>query len=80
MSTGGVGSALAAFAVAATTLVLLTFGLAYMSATARDAVLERLRGAAPKVKRWGGALLLVVGAWMLSLAAFADFFAGVFPV
>lgn len=66
--------------MAAVTLVVLTFGLVYAVATAREALIERLRSRAPTVKRWGGGLLVVVGVWMLSLAAFADFFAGIFPV
>lgn len=61
-------------------LVVLTFGLVYAVTTAREALVERLRSGAPAVKRWGGGLLMVVGVWMLSLAAFADFFAGVLPV
>lgn len=66
--------------MAATTLVVLTFGLVYAVATARAALVERMRSGAPTVKRWGGGLLVMVGIWMLSLATFADFFAGVFPV
>ena len=66
--------------MAAVTLVLLTFGLVYAVMTARESLVEGLRGAAPTVKRWGGGLLTVVGIWMLSLAVFPDFFAGIFPV
>lgn len=61
-------------------VVVLTFGLVYAVATAREALVESLRSGAPTVKPWGGGLLMVVGVWMLSLAAFADFFAEVFPV
>jgi len=32
------------------------------------------------MKRWGGRILLVVGAWLIALAVFAGFFARVFPV
>ena len=41
---------------------------------------ERTRGGAPTVKRWGGGLPVILGLWMLSLAAFTDFFAGILPV
>lgn len=66
--------------MAAVTLVVLTFGLVYAVVTAREGLVEGLRGSAPTVKRWGGGLLAVVGVWMLSLAVFADFFAGIFSV
>ena len=66
--------------MAAATLVVLTFGLVYAVATAREAFVDRLRRGTPNVKRWGGGLLVVVGVWMLSLAVFADFFSRVFPV
>lgn len=56
------------------------FGLVYAVAAAQDELVDRLRAGAPTVKRWGGGLLLLVGIWMISLGAFADFFAGVFPV
>lgn len=77
---GGLGAALGAFGVMAVTLVLLTFGLAWLTASAQEEVVERLRAGAPTVKRWGGALLVLVGIWILSLAAFADSFSRTIPV
>jgi len=56
------------------------FGLVYAVAAAQEELVDRLRAGAPTVKRWGGGLLLLVGIWMTSLGAFADFFAGIFPV
>lgn len=58
----------------------LTFGAALAITGARERAVEGLRAAAPRIKVWSGALLLLIGAWTLALAAFADFFAGVFPV
>ncbi len=73
-------AALVAFAVAAVALVVLMFALALLIATAQQRTVLALRAGAPAVKRWGGRILLVVGAWLLALSAFADFFARAFPV
>lgn len=32
------------------------------------------------MKRWGGRILLAVGAWFIALGIFAEFFAEIFPV
>jgi hypothetical protein len=61
-------------------LVLLLFALSLAIATAREQTVEGLRASGPAVKRWGGRILVLVGAWFLILAVFADFFAGLFPV
>lgn len=42
--------------------------------------MERLQASAPQIKRWGGALLLIVGTWIFVLGLFAEAFATVFPV
>lgn len=49
-------------------------------AGAQEATVERLQAGSPTVKRWGGALLLVVGTWTFVLGLFAEAFATVFPV
>lgn len=69
-----------AFATAAATLVLLTFGIVLLVATAQEAAVRRLQAGAPEIKRWGGALLLIVGTWTFMLGLFAEAFATVFPV
>ena len=56
------------------------FALAVLVATAQQATVEAVQAGAPAVKRWGGRILLVVGAWLIALAVFAGFFARVFPV
>lgn len=69
-----------AFTTAAATLVVLTFGIALLVAGAQEATVERLQAGAPRIKRWGGALLLIVGTWTLVLGLFAEAFATAFPV
>jgi uncharacterized protein involved in cysteine biosynthesis len=61
-------------------LVVLMVALAVLVATAQQRTVDALRAGAPAVKRWGGRILLVVGAWLIALAVFAGFFARVFPV
>lgn len=66
--------------VAAITIVLLLFGVSYAIGMAQEGVVARLRSATPAVKRWGGYILVGVGAWFIILSLFADFFSGIFPV
>ena len=80
MSFGGFLSALLAFLVAAAALVVLMFTLALVLAAAQERTAEFLRAGAPAVKRWGGRILILVGAWFVILGIFADEFAGVFSV
>lgn len=56
------------------------FALALLLATARERLVDSMKQGAPTVKRWGGRTLVAVGAWLITLGAFADFFADVFPV
>ena len=56
------------------------FALAISLAAAQERTVAATRESAPAVKRWGGRILVLVGLWLIALAAFADFFAGVFPV
>lgn len=49
-------------------------------ALAQEGVTARIMTGAPTVKRWGGYVLIVVGAWFIALGVFADFFARVVPV
>ena len=66
--------------MAGATIVVLMFGLAFAVAAAQDRVLSELRSRAAQIKRWGGVLLILVGAWMILLSLFSDFFASIFPV
>jgi hypothetical protein len=69
-----------AFANAAVVIVLLMFLLVFGIATAQETVIATLRAHVGQVKHWGGWILIIVGAWFIILAVFADFFALLFPV
>jgi hypothetical protein len=66
--------------VASIVLVGLVFAAAFNVAGAQDRTIQRIKAQAPTVKKWGGWIVTVVGVWFLILAAFADFFAEIFPV
>ncbi|MGH9245188.1 MAG: hypothetical protein ACRD29_12915 [Acidimicrobiales bacterium] len=80
LTTGGTDAAILAFVVAALSLVVLMFTLALFLAAARERVVDAMQQGAPVVKRWGGRLLVLVGAWLITLGVFADLFAELFPV
>jgi hypothetical protein len=61
-------------------MVILLFVLAALLATAQQRATTALANSGPTVKRWGGWILLLVGAWFLTLAVFARTFAGLYPV
>ena len=77
---GGRGAAFTAFVVAAATMALLMFALALLVGAAQERLLDSLKAGTRQIKRWSGALLLVVGAWLIVLAIWAEFFARIFPV
>lgn len=77
---GGSGAAVAAFLTAAVVLVGLVFGAAFTVAHSEQRVVETIKAKTTTIKRWGGWTMAAVGLWLLSLAVFADFFAGIFPV
>lgn len=56
------------------------FALALLLASAQQRTISAMQAGAPAIKRWGGAIPLLVGAWFLTLAAFAHPFAHIFPV
>lgn len=56
------------------------FTLSVLIARAQEGAVARLKASAPSIKRWGGAVLVVVGTWFLILGVFADAFAGLFTV
>lgn len=65
---------------AAIVIMALMFIAALTVSRAQESTVSRIQASAPAVKRWGGAVLILVGVWFVSLAVFADFFARVFPV
>ncbi len=66
--------------MAAVALVVLVFGAALTVASAQQVVVERLQAPSMAVKRWGGWVLVVVGAWFLALTIWAGPFSLLFPV
>jgi cytochrome c biogenesis protein CcdA len=69
---GSVATSIFTFTVAATMIVILMFVAALWAAFAQASTLNRFKTAGPAVKRWGGRILIVVGAWFLFLAIFVD--------
>lgn len=61
-------------------MVVLMFVLAVVIGTAQDEFTSRLRAEAPRIKRWGGIVLIVVGLWSVAIGIWANYFATVFPV
>lgn len=60
--------------------MVLMFALSVLIARAQERTVAKLKASAPSIKRWGGIVLLGVGAWFMILGVFADTFADVFPV
>lgn len=79
-ASGGVDAAVLAFTGASLVLVILVLASAFTIGTAEDRTIETLRSQAPRVKRWGGVILVAVGVWFLLLAALSGSFAELFPV
>lgn len=77
---GGFGAALLAYVVAAAALTALMFTLALTLASAQERVVQGMVSGAPTVKRWGGRILLIVGAWFIVIAVFASAFSPLFDV
>jgi hypothetical protein len=71
---GGGAAGATAFAAAALVMVALTFGLALVVASAQERTVAALRAGAGRVRRWGGFVLVGVGAWTLASAIFVDAF------
>ena len=61
-------------------IVALMFTLAFTIATGRQRVIEALRRSAPRVRRAGGAILIVIGTWLALLGIFAGTFMRLLPV
>lgn len=49
-------------------MVLTLFTLAAVVGLARANTIRSLRGSGGLVRRWGGIILIVVGAWLIALA------------
>jgi hypothetical protein len=77
---GGAAAAFGAFLTAAIVIILLMFGLALAVTSIQDRTVRALRLATAVARQFGGAILIMVGLWFLTLAIWADFFATIFPV
>ena len=80
LTVGGFRGALVAFVIATLAFVLVLLVLAMIIARAQERAVAGLQAGAPQVKRWGGYILVAIGAWFLVLAIFANFFTRIFPV
>ena len=58
----------------------MVFAAAFTVARGQEETIARAKAQAPRVKAWGGWILVTVGIWFLVLATFAEFFADIFPV
>ena len=67
-----------AFTTAAAAMAVLMFTLAWLIGTAQERTVQAIKARAPRVRRWGGWILLGVGAWVVASAAFPDLFRAVF--
>lgn len=56
------------------------FALATAVGFAQEQVISGLKRSTQAVKRWSGAVLILVGVWLLVLAIWAEAFAALFPV
>ncbi len=72
--TADAAAALVAFITAAAALVILLFSLSLTIGLAQERTVRAIRARASRVKRWGGGILIGVGAWTILLAVFPDAF------
>jgi cytochrome c biogenesis protein CcdA len=73
-------SAFSAFLIAAFTVAIVMVILVTAVGLAQDKVIRSMKGSTHATKRWGGAILILVGAWLIVLAVWASDFARIFPV
>lgn len=80
MTTAGPTAAVVTFLVAGGAITVLAFAGASLVALGQESVAQRVAAAAPTMKRWGGAVLVIVGLWLAATGIFAESFAGLFSV
>lgn len=61
-------------------MTLVLFGLTTAVGLAQEQVVSNLKHSTHVIKRGGGAILILIGAWLIILAIWADVFARIFPV
>ena len=79
-SGGGFAAAFFAFCVAALTIVVLMFTLALLVGSAQGRAVDGMKSSGRAIRRWGGTILVVIGAWLLLLAFIPHPFTHVFHV
>ena len=80
VTVSGASLAIAAFLPAALTMSALMFSLSVAIAKAQDSLVGQLRANTAKIKIWGGRVLIIVGAWLIVLAIWSDFFVELLPI
>lgn len=61
-------------------MAVLMLVLAVLVGVAQEQLVDKLKAGSRQIKQWSGVVLLLVGVWLIALAIWADFFAGIFPV
>lgn len=61
-------------------MTVLFVGLAVLVGVTQLKAVRTLKAGTRVIKRWGGWILVAVGTWLIVLAAWTDFFTGVFDV
>jgi len=79
-STGGFASALTAFIIFSLTMAFLMIVLSLLVGLAKGKTIEKLTNIAPKIKKWGAVILILVGLYLLLSSIFIKEFVGLlFP-
>jgi hypothetical protein len=73
-------SAFSAFLIAAFTVAIVMAILVTAVGLAQGKVIRSMKGGARSARRWGGAILILVGLWLIILAMWASQFARIFSV
>jgi cytochrome c biogenesis protein CcdA len=73
-------AAFSAFLIAAFAVAMVMVVLVVAVGLAQDKLVRSMKGSTRSVKRWGGAILILVGVWLTVLAVWASQLARIFPV
>ncbi len=76
---GSETAAFLAFSATAVTIIFLLVFLIIVVGMAKNRFLQSLRSGSQQIKRGGGLVLILVGAWLVILAIWAELFAQLFP-
>jgi cytochrome c biogenesis protein CcdA len=73
-------TAFSAFLIAAFTVAIVMVILVTAVGLAQDKMVRSMKGSTRSFKRWGGAILILVGVWLIVLTVWAPQFASTFSV